>query len=219
MHHFLNVGLYDGLFIMQDVETETLWNHITGEALYGEMVGHAMPVSNLLQMTVAQALQMNPDIEVAISDQPIGGDRPGRNMGPENEKAELMGEFSATLGTEDKRRERMEVGLGLWSDTARKYYPLSSLREAGRVLVDEFDGQSLLVYIDPMSATPVAAFIDTKQAGIEGREVVLDEGRRIRAGRLIDATGAELELERPQQIFTRWYGYSLTFPGAEIYGE
>ena len=37
--HFDNVGLYDALFVMQDVESKTLWNHITGEALYGPHVG------------------------------------------------------------------------------------------------------------------------------------------------------------------------------------
>ena len=33
MHHFENVGLYDGLFVMQDTESKTFWNHMTGEAL------------------------------------------------------------------------------------------------------------------------------------------------------------------------------------------
>ena len=53
MQHFDNVGLYDGLFVMQDVETKTLWNHITGEALYGPRVGSTLgPVGNLLQINV-----------------------------------------------------------------------------------------------------------------------------------------------------------------------
>ena len=217
MHHFLNVGLYDGLFVMQDVETETLWSHITGEALYGKMLDHQMPISNLLQMNVALALEMDPDMPVAISDY-VGG-RVGPDMGPGNEQAQLRAEFSQTLGSEDTRRERMEVGLGLWSDTARKYYPFSTLRDAGRVIIDEFDGRRLVVYVDPLSATPAAAFVDAAEAQIEGREVVFNDGRRIRAGQLIDRDEKASALDRPNQIFTRWYGYSLTFPEADIYGE
>jgi len=55
MGHFDNVGLYDGLFVMQDRETRTLWNHITGEALYGPMVGRTLgPLGNVVQMTVGR---------------------------------------------------------------------------------------------------------------------------------------------------------------------
>ena len=57
MPRFENVGLYDGLFVMQDDETRTLWNHITGEALYGPHVGRTLgPMGNMLQMSAAQAL-------------------------------------------------------------------------------------------------------------------------------------------------------------------
>ena len=42
MHRFNNVGLYDGLFVMQDTETGTLWRHIDGQALYGPMVGRSL---------------------------------------------------------------------------------------------------------------------------------------------------------------------------------
>ena len=69
MHHFDNVGLYDALFVMQDRESKTLWNHITGQALYGPMVGRSLgPVGNLLQTNVTQALALDPATQVAISD-------------------------------------------------------------------------------------------------------------------------------------------------------
>ena len=41
----------------------------------------------------------------------------------------------------------------------------------------------------------------------------------VRAGVLYDADGERLERDMPQQIFTRWYGYVLTFPEAEVYGQ
>jgi len=217
MHHFINAGLYDGLFVMQDTETETLWNHISGTAMHGELVGHRLPVSNLLQMNVRQALDMNADIQVAISDRPISG--MFSRMGPDNGNAQLMGQFAVTLGSEDTRRDRMEMGLGIWTKDNRKYYPMDALKQQGRVLLDNFDGRSVLVYVDPLSSTPTALYVDATAAKIEGRDITLDTGQAIKAGMLVGEDDQALPMERPQQIFTRWYGYALTFPGADIYGE
>jgi hypothetical protein len=83
--HFNNGSLYDALFVMQDAETKTLWNHITGEALYGPMVGRTLgPLGNVLQMMVKQALAMDPNVRIAISDRAyfINGRRMGRRCRP-----------------------------------------------------------------------------------------------------------------------------------------
>ena len=45
----------------------------------------------------------------------------------------------------------------------------------------------------------------------------LSDGRYIRAGALFAPDGTKLEAERPMQVFTRWYGFALTFPKAEVY--
>src|SRR5947209_9094025 len=112
MHHFNNVGLYDALFVMQDAETKTLWNHITGEAVYGPLLGRSLgPIANLLQMNVKQALELDPKMQIAISDRVYfaGGRQfgtadgfgpskgiPGRGGGPENPNAQLSQMFIAT---------------------------------------------------------------------------------------------------------------------------
>ncbi|SVE34772.1 uncharacterized protein METZ01_LOCUS487626, partial [marine metagenome] len=67
-YNFINSGLYDGLFVLQDTETETLWNHMTGEAVYGLHAGLNMPISNLLHMNVKKALATDQDMGIAISD-------------------------------------------------------------------------------------------------------------------------------------------------------
>ncbi len=123
MHHFNNVGLYDALFVMQDTESKTLWNHISGEAVYGPLVGRTLgPIGNLLQTNVKQALEADPKTQVAISDRPyfvagkqVGGTGgppgpggPRNNLSPE---AQLQDFFVSTLGKEDTRRPRMDMGL------------------------------------------------------------------------------------------------------------
>lgn len=215
MLHFNNVGLYDGLFVMQDEESKTLWNHITGEAMYGPHVGRTLgPIDNLLQMNVGEALDFDPAMQVAISDRPFSG--MGRNFLDNN--AQLSAMFAETLGEEDTRRPRMDMGLGIWNAGTRRYYPMEDIREAGAI-IDELDGREILVFIDARSATPTALYVNAQSATVEGREIHLDTGQIVRGGMLFDAEGSRLDSERPQQIFTRWYGYSLTFPGAQVYGQ
>lgn len=124
MGHFNNVGLYDALFVMQDEETKTLWRHIDGQALYGPMVGRSLgPVGNQLQMNVQQALAADSKTRVAISDRPYvaggkqfngGGRIPGGGGGgATSDNSQLAPFFVQTLGTEDTRRPRMELGLGI----------------------------------------------------------------------------------------------------------
>ena len=69
LHHFNYVGIYDGLAVIQDKESKTLWNHVTGDAMYGPLVGRTLKrASNLLPMNVRQALTVDPKIRIAISD-------------------------------------------------------------------------------------------------------------------------------------------------------
>ncbi len=41
----------------------------------------------------------------------------------------------------------------------------------------------------------------------------------LESGVLKDASGERLEMDRPLQVFSRWYGFALTFPGTDIYGR
>lgn len=240
MHHFNNVGLYDALFVMQDTDTRTLWNHITGEALYGPLVGQALgPLSNLFQMNVKQALEIDPKMQVAISDRPYfaggkqfgsasgfgrgGGLGPARATGPRpapgNPNARLSDMFIQTLGKEDSRRPRMDMGLGVWTGVTRRYYPMEVIRHRGEALIDELDGRKVLIYIEPETSTPAAMFVDANSARLEGTDVRLDNSAVVRSGMLLDGRDTRQKVERPQQIFTRWYGFALTFPGCEVFGK
>jgi hypothetical protein len=234
MARFNNVGLYDALFVMQDGETKTLWNHITGEALYGPMVGKTLgPLGNVLQLTAKQALAMDPNVRIAISDRAyfvngrqmgtapgLGGRGPAQGGGHRlGADATLSDMFVPTLGKEDTRRPRMDMGLGIWTDKTRRYYPMERIRERGEAFLDRIDGRQILVYADPETFAPAAVFVDAKTARLQDKEVRLDSGQVVRSGMLVDSKGKRQSPERPQQVFTRWYGFALTFPGTEVFGQ
>jgi len=128
MPRFENVGLYDGIFVMQDVESKTLWNHITGEALYGPHVGRTLgPVGNMLQMSAEQALAVHPEAHVAISSRPYraGGREFGtvavgpERLGPRNPNEQLQDMFVETLGTEGDSGTRPSGGEDILLDRVR----------------------------------------------------------------------------------------------------
>jgi hypothetical protein len=127
--------------------------------------------------------------------------------------------FVATLGQEDTRRPRMDMGLGVWTNTTRRYYPMDRIREQGNALIDQIDGRKIVVYVDPETFAPAALFVNTATARLENGELRLDSGQVVRSGVLFNARGSRQTAERPQQVFTRWYGYALTFPGAEVFGQ
>ena len=240
--HFTNAGIYNGLFTLYDAETHTLWNHITGEAEYGPLVGRTLgPPGNQLLLNVKQALEMDPKMVIAISDRVYfaGGRQFGtaRGAGPAiqgatqakgggalcrggpNPNAVMNDRFAGTLGKEDDRRPRMELGLGVWTNQTYRYYPVTRIREQGRAFVDRLDGRTLLIYIDPDTNNPVAIYVKAAGAKMQDNDVVLDDGSVVRAGLLLDRGGKRQSVERPLQMFTRWYGWSLTFPGGEIFGQ
>jgi len=50
--------------------------------------------------------------------------------------------FVDTLGKEDTRRPRMDMGLGVWSGATRRYYSMDLLKERHDALVDRLDGRT-----------------------------------------------------------------------------
>jgi hypothetical protein len=113
----------------------------------------------------------------------------------------------------------MDMGLGVWTAATRRYYPMETLRARGGAFLDRIEGRTVLVYMDSRSATPTALFVEADNVVVEGNEIRLDSGDVIRSGVLYDSAGNRRTGDLPQQIFTRWYGYSLTFPGAEVFGQ
>ena len=212
--HFESRGLYDGVSLLWDEETESLWHHVTGEALAGPLAGEKLEVFNLLQMPAERALEAHPGLRVAISDRPIRGDGTTRST---ERDIELSDRFRQTMSEEDTRRPTMEIGLGVWNDPARRYYAVSDLREAGRAVIDELGGERILVYLEPGTATPMALHTEAESARWSGDELLLDDGTVLRNGVLFDESGARRPVSRPLQLFTRWYGWALMYPETEIW--
>ena len=183
-HHFSAGGLYNGLVLMIDDETQTYWDHITGEAVHGPLTGAAMETWPLRYVTAATALAADPELQVARP--PKGSPRArlmaGMHARKIGKKGFLPPPFRLTMGEADDRLPRMEQGLGVVVDGDARFFPSRSLAHGA-----------------------TARFGDR----------VVDV--RLSADRVPEATWADGT--RPMQLFTRWYGFSYTYPCCEIVSD
>jgi len=221
VHRFTEQGLYDGLFLMYDHESGTHWNHMTGEAVNGPLKGERLPIENVLHTTVGQVLAENPGALLAWSEHPSAIQRSGDGGGTLGRLlSRIRGVpqmFPATMGEEDDRRDRMEMGIGVWKDDLARYYPMPVVEQMNRALFDQFAGENVLIYYDPAAYSLAAEITDASSATWDEKILRLSNGDRIEDGILYGPDGARKERNRPLQVFTRWYGFSLTFKDPEIF--
>ncbi len=216
-------GLFNGLALIGDYTTNSYWDHITGECVYGELKGMQLEFTefDLLYTSVASALQMRPGAQVALSDHmPVRG----RFMKFFSSLAhKILGDrlpphFVRTAGEADTRRSTMDAGLGLWTKSTYRYYPMDVLK-AGDGILDRVDGQTVFVYYNNNAKAPDAVYVDADSVESQDGRYVFDTGFYLINGTVCDSQGQTINPKRPQMMFTRWYGFSYTFPGCEIYGE
>lgn len=232
---FYTGGLFDGLVVMRDQETDSIWNHITGECMAGELAGARLALVPLLHTTARIALERYPGAHLAYSRQTLIQ----KVMAFFTESNRVYAGrfffpfFKKSLATLDTRRPSWELGLGVWVEgadgiVAARYYPVKMLRRlnrSGRGLIDELSGRKLLITLDAHSGVPGAVLLaapgvrEATQAKRTGAEIILDTGARFVNGDLVDADGAPLFASRPMQLFARWYGFAATFPGCDIFED
>ncbi len=208
---------------------------MTGEAVYGPLAGKRLQLYNVLHSTVQQVLAQDPAALVAISEHPrvalseqpggAGVGSLGRRGGTWLSRVTNLGDrclsrqFLGTIREEDDRRPTMELGIGIWNGSTARYYPMPVVEEEGRTILDTFEGRTVLVYNDPTAYALIAHYTTADRVWWEDDVLHLSTGERIENGLLYDESGEQIESETPLQVFTRWYGFSLTFPATEIYGE
>ena len=113
------------MVLIGDRETGSWWDHITGECVDGKLAGKRLPVSPLLHSTAASALAAHPNARIAVGRQSISErimsvsfDWMRRSLG-----RFLVPLAKSTMGDEDGRLPRWEIGLGVWSDTGSVLLP------------------------------------------------------------------------------------------------
>lgn len=219
--HFEIAGTYNGMLLMKDRETQSYWDHITGICLSGIHEGYQLDIlrsHDILPTKVV--LELYPDCLFG---------REKMNVFQKgftafiNWKANINGKgffppgFRNSMLTIDPRLPEMEMGLGIYDGQSAKFYPLKAIKPSQHYLVDTVNGRPILIYISPSTKRPEAIY----QSGIT--EVIVTEttlnfpdGRYLQNGILYSVEGNRLAVDKPNQMFLRWYGFVSTFPHCEV---
>lgn len=221
-YHFTEHGLYNAMTILGDEETGSLWDHLTGKCLHGPLQGKALThVAALRHSTAEQTVAAYPDARIALAR--LSSEIMSLIVPWDAQRTAPQPAFpfdsSGSINMEDTRLPRLDMGLGVWEGHKARYYSLTRLHSHNNVVFDTLQGRRVLLYIDPASDTPSAMYIDAdvQSATWIGDALRLNTGATIRDTALSDAHGVRQKVERPMQLFVRWYSFAFAFPNCEIY--
>lgn len=221
-YEFRVCGLHNGLALMEDLQTRSYWDHTTGECIHGPLRGKVLPeVRPLRYVSPRNAVRHHPHARIALS-RPTLRQRLlervflNRMLTP---KGHLPFLFAPSMSKGDERRPRMELGLGVWWPGTTRFYPMETIQDHGNALVDTVGDRRVLVFIDPGAHAPVAAHTEARECQWDGDVLVLDDGGCIEGLQQTGSDGLTQPLEMFPHLFTRWYGFSATFPGCDVFGS
>lgn len=157
-HHFEVGGLYNGMVILIDKETETYWDHITGHAVCGPLAGAKLDVWSIETTTVKAALVERSSLKLLRSHQrPISKRLMRLGQWMFGQTGFLPKLFTQTMAPEDPRLPRMTMGLGIVVNGTARFYPLPAIQSG---VTDELENQTLQVRVNPTDGVPQATGLD-----------------------------------------------------------
>ncbi|MBC8100403.1 MAG: DUF3179 domain-containing protein [Armatimonadetes bacterium] len=219
-HQFWDGGFYNAMTLLTDTETKSLWNHMTGECLHGTLVGkHLTQLSTFRHTSVKQVLDTMPDAQIIVSRLDAEQQATADHYDAIRQQAQpqFSNNMLRTLGTDDLRLPRLDMGLGVVVGNTARYYPFMRVNAADNALIDTIEGQQLLVYVDPETNSLRALLTEATSLRWSREQLILDTGDYLADALLYTRTGTVMKQQHPTQWLVRWYGFALMFPGCEVY--
>lgn len=187
MHWFGVVGLANGLAVLGDEETSSVWDHITGEAFVGPLTGERLDVWPLRLSTASIELERDSSLFILRQSDRWTLKRFWQSVPTyrtTSRRKRFPPGFRRTLSAPvDARLPAFESGLGVINGERARFYPFAAL-PAGTRVRDQWRGRSIEL-----------------QRSLSGE---------------VSAQWVETD-EPPKQLLTRWYGFSFTYPDCSVY--
>ena len=185
--------MINGLSVMRDEVTSSLWDHVSAECFEGPLEGKRLEFWYVALTDVGTELDLHPDAILLFSDQrsfisTVMAKIAAPFLSYRNKKALMLPHFRWTMHSEvDPRLPEGEQGLDLRDEHDRaKFYPLSLIPEGGAI-EDEWLGKKVIITRNKSDGVAYAAWAEGGQP--------------------------------PKQLLTRWYGFSFTYPDCDIYSN
>lgn len=215
-------GLYNGVFVMKDRQTGSVWTHFDGSVLQGPLAetGTQLEIQPLVHTTWEEWVNLHPDTLVPewdtrfvdrYRDVTPGGGR----VGPQ---------FQRTLLHTDDRLSEGELVLGAGVGSDFRAYVLDDFGQELTVVEDELGGFPIVVFLEAEDSFGLAysAVVDGTERTftVEAGAVVDDQGTVWDiSGRAVAGPDAGAELQFVTSFVTEWYGWVAYYPDTSIYGR
>jgi hypothetical protein len=224
---FEELGIFNGVFVMRDHQTGTLWSHYTGEALDGRLEGKTLEWVQVRRTRFDRMLEEHPDATV-----PVKRAMQFRKVPPMSNRSHAMGEqlppnFAETLPEGIDRLPRHTHGLGVSVGAERRFYALDTL--ADRPVVNDSVGDVPVVVLIQDGTEAAAAYtrcvagspLTFEAAEWRGRAALKDRESGTTwasTGEAVDGAMKGQRLTPVRSIVTDWYGWAAYFQSTTVFG-
>ncbi len=152
-------GVYRGTMIMSDRQTNSYWDHITGECLHGFFAGEKL--ENMGSHEIIFEKDATDDIQIAVPKltlwQKLVAKMQNGHTWRKVPEGKFFPGFKASFEFEDNRRPEKELGLGVVHANIAKFYPLPIIKSAKNIL-DTINGVEICIQFDEEILIPTAIF-------------------------------------------------------------
>jgi hypothetical protein len=189
VHHFGVVGAANGVSIMTDKKTGSIWDSISGEAFNGPLKGSVLDTYPVFITTVTAETKIHDGTRLFFStfkspkmfllgliSKPLLGVQKRGFIPPHFFKS-----MSAPI---DQRLPKLEQGLGVIVDKRAKYYPISRIPR-DRDIHEDWNGREMVIIRSSEDGIPHAFW---RGSG-----------------------------DLPMQLLSRWYGFAFSYPDCDIF--
>lgn len=206
---------------MLDDLTDSVWSHIDGLAVSGEMTGKQLPILPLVTIRWDDWLAQHPDTTVTTIDtEYLNFYRDVTALGREG----IRQTFRATLEEIDTRLPESELVIGVLAGKAAMAFPIDRAGAAQPmqatvdgvpiVVLELDDGTATLAYHRLLTDGTILDFerdggtiIDTNTGSVWNS-----------SGAAIAGPLAGVQLAFVTSFFTEWYGWAAFYPNTTIFG-
>ncbi len=222
VHEFAEIGYYNAMTILADKETNSIWHHITGECMHGDLIGQSLQRLNVLQHATFQHILENyPDALFAVATLDAEASETAQQWEDYRHQtdAQLPESWAVTMAPQNLRLPNMEAGLGIWDGNTARFYPYRILHAHNNVIFDNFGERQLVIFEDAEADFPTAFYTGATSAELRGDTILLNNGEKIRNFILYGADDKPKMSERPLQLFQRYYSFAFLFPDSDIFDQ
>ena len=213
-------GIYNGLFVMSDRQTGSVWTHYDGTVLEGPLAGQgiSLTIEPMVHITWKQWTDAHPDTLVLDWYEQFASRYRDVTVG----RAGLGTQFSDTLVNVDDRLAENElvVGAGVGSDF--RAYVLADTGDGLAVINDVLGGEPIVVFVDAEASFGLAfwAVVDGEPRTFSavGDQIVDDTGTVWSVeGIALGGSDAGASLDFVTSFVTEWYGWAAYHPTTGIH--